>query len=126
MMSFENFIMNGEHYLKDILGDEFYDEIPDDWYFHYVDEVVAFDDGFYTIVDYNNSKILYHIFVSPDARGTGVAKEMLKNAFSSGVRIVFDPNDICEELLMAMDQDEGITFKVVNSSPTCCLEEVEL
>ena len=50
----DEFIMQGQIQIIDKIKDFYYDELPDGWSQHFVDEIRYFDDGFYTI-RYNNT-----------------------------------------------------------------------
>ena len=114
----DEFINKGEKKLIEILPDYYVDEIPVGWSQHFVDEYLEFDDGFATIVNFKNKKIIYHVYVDEDMRGQGKGKEILTDVFNQGIRIVFNPNFEMCNLLMALDQDEGITFSVIEPDRT--------
>ena len=123
----DEFINNGEKKLIELLPDYYVDEIPVGWSQHFVDEYLEFDDGFATIVNFKNKKIIYHVYVDEDMRGQGKGKEILTDVFNQGIRVVFNPNFEMCNLLMALDQDEGITFSVIEPDRTsgCYLPKLQ-
>lgn len=119
------FIYQGEKKLIDILPNYYAGEIQTGWSHHFVDEYIEFDDGFVTTVNFENHQVIYHVYVDEDARGQGKGKQMLINLFKQGIQVVFNPNFEMCNLLMALEQDEEITFQVIEPDKTsgCYLPE---
>ena len=106
----DEFIMQGQIQIIDKIKDFYYDELPDGWSQHFVDEIRYFDDGFYTIRYHDNTPVIYHFFVDTESRGKGVATRQLKKMYNEGYNVFFDINDALDSVMGKLEEDEGIFF----------------
>lgn len=111
-IDWEEFIATGEEYLEDFLRDVWYDVLPDGWSKHYVDEVYDVGEGFCSFVNFEGEKILYHIFVDSQFESRGIATQMLVDAYSNGVRKIFEPNDECISLIQHVEANYDVEFEI--------------
>ena len=106
----DEFIMQGQIQIIDKIKDFYYDELPEGWSHHFVDEIRYFDDGFYTIRYYHDTPVIYHFFVDTESREKGVATEQLKKMYNDGFTVFFDINDALDSVMGRLE-DDGYFFK---------------